>query len=180
MTKTWLIADTHFGHAGVCKFVRADGVTPLRPWDDPDEMDEALVANWNAVVRDMDRVYVLGDVAMAKRHLETIGRCKGRKVLVKGNHDIFKAKDYLEYFDDIRACVVKKAGDQKVIMSHIPVHPESLGRFGINIHGHLHSNRVMLGEKTEDPRYINVSVEQINFTPVEFTQLLSGVKMESY
>ena len=31
-----------------------------------------------------------------------------------------------------------------MILSHIPIHTESLGRFGTNIHGHLHANRVMM------------------------------------
>ena len=49
MTKTWVIADTHFGHANICNFTRNDG-SPLRPWDDVTEMDEALIQNWNGVV----------------------------------------------------------------------------------------------------------------------------------
>ena len=39
MPAVWLVSDTHFGHAGVCRFLREDG-TKLRPWDDPAEMDE--------------------------------------------------------------------------------------------------------------------------------------------
>jgi len=27
MPATFLVSDTHFGHMGVCKFMRADGVT---------------------------------------------------------------------------------------------------------------------------------------------------------
>ncbi len=172
--KTWITADPHFGHAGVCKFLRADG-TELRPWDNPDEMDEALVANWNSVVGDYDRVYLLGDVVINRKALSTLYRLKGRKVLVKGNHDIFALKDYLPHFEDIRACVVKKSSaGHKVIMTHVPVHPDCVGRFGINIHGHLHSNKI------DDPRYICVSVEHTNFTPVEFSELLKGQKLESY
>lgn len=34
MPSVWLVSDTHFGHAGVCRFLREDG-TKLRPWDDP-------------------------------------------------------------------------------------------------------------------------------------------------
>ena len=66
MSKTWIISDTHFGHAGVCNFTESDGVTPLRPWDDPEEMNEALVDNWNSVVNDNDRVYHCGDVVMRR------------------------------------------------------------------------------------------------------------------
>ena len=28
MSKTWVIADPHFGHQGVCNFKQADGVVP--------------------------------------------------------------------------------------------------------------------------------------------------------
>lgn len=157
--RTWVISDTHFGHVGVTKFLCADGVTKVRPWDNIEEMDEALVANWNKVVEPKDRVYHLGDVVINRRHLKTLERLNGRLCLIKGNHDIFKLADYTPYFDDIRAYNVVKHNDMKVIMSHIPVHPDQLGRFEINIHGHLHQNKI------DDKRYINVSVEQIDYTP---------------
>jgi calcineurin-like phosphoesterase family protein len=170
MSKTWVIADPHFGHWGVCKFLREDG-SKLRPWDNPDDMDRDLINNWNDIVSEKDRVYVLGDVCINRRSLVTLGRLYGRKVLVKGNHDIFQLKDYLPYFDDIRACVVKKNKDgNKVILTHIPIHPDSLGRFGINIHGHLHSNRVLDDEGNIDPRYICVSVEHTDFKPLDLME----------
>jgi calcineurin-like phosphoesterase family protein len=170
LTRTWLTADPHFGHEGVCRFLRDDG-TKLRPWDNPDDMDEALIKNWNDVVDDKDRVYLLGDVVINRRCLKTLERLKGRKVLVKGNHDIFKIEDYLKYFDDIRAYVVLHTAEKarKVILSHIPVHPDSVGRYGINIHGHLHSNKI------DDPRYLCVSVEHTNFTPIEYGEALKLV-----
>lgn len=163
---TWLVADPHFGHAGMCKFLRDDG-TKLRPWDNPDEMDEHLIQKWNERVSEKDRVYVLGDVVMNRRCLSTLYRLKGRLCLVKGNHDIFSLKDYAPFFDDIRAYVVKKTGDgRKVIMSHIPVHSDSVGRYGINIHGHLHY------QKIDDPRYLCVSVEHTDWAPIEWNEAL--------
>lgn len=189
MTKTFVIADPHFGHAGVCRFLRSDG-SKLRPWSDPDDMDEALVENWNNVVSESDRVYLLGDVVIARRCLTILKRLKGQKVLIKGNHDIFKLVDYTPYFDDIRAYVVGKCHSGGMyMMSHVPVHPNQLqNRFLINIHGHLHSNIVMkeehcvgeffgdyfvATESIPDQRYINVSVEQINFTPLDLNEIIS-------
>ena len=167
---TFLISDTHFGHKGVTHFERGDG-TPLRPWNNPDEMDEALVENWNSVVKEKDRVYHLGDVVINRRCLKTLDRLYGRKVLIKGNHDIFKLRDYLPYFDDIR-------GSHKLdtfILTHIPIHPESVARWcSGNIHGHLHSNIVRNLDGTPDERYINVSVEQINYTPIPFDTIRKG------
>jgi calcineurin-like phosphoesterase family protein len=66
------------------------------------------------------------------------------------------------------------------ILSHIPLHPDCVGeRFKRNVHGHLHGNRIMklniqspheLWEP--DPRYLCVCVEQINYTPVSFDDVL--------
>jgi calcineurin-like phosphoesterase family protein len=170
MANVFLVSDTHFGHAGVCRFLRDDG-TKLRPWDDPDEMDEAMIERWNAVVRPNDKVYHLGDVVINRKALKTLHRLNGDKVLIKGNHDIFRLEEYTEHFRDIRGYHVLNG----MIMSHIPVHEESIARFGVNIHGHLHSNRVMKNGVI-DPRYFNVSVEQIDFTPISLEDLKLRVK----
>lgn len=170
MPTTFLIADPHFGHIGVTKFLCDDG-SKMRPWDCPDEMDNALVQNWNSVVRPQDRVYVLGDVVINRRCLPTIARCNGKKVLVKGNHDIFKLHEYAEYFDDIRGTWMVS----NLLLSHIPVHAGSFGRCVANVHGHLHYRQVTNGELV-DPRYVCVSVEQINYTPVTLESVLEEVK----
>lgn len=174
MSATFLIADPHFGHQGMCEFKRADG-TKLRPWSYYKDMDEALVANWNETVRPQDKVYVLGDVAMHPRSLDTIGRCHGDKVLIKGNHDQAKLSRYAQFFRDIRA-YWQLAG---CLLSHIPIHPESLSRWKANIHGHLHYRRVMRTEwgKTDeiDPRYICVSVEHTDYRPILLESVLAQV-----
>jgi calcineurin-like phosphoesterase family protein len=64
-----------------------------------------------------------------------------------------------------------------MILSHIPLHPESLGRFGTNIHGHTHANRMMIDGKI-DPRYHCVCVEQTDFRPILFEDVLKRIKEE--
>ena len=119
---------------------------------------------WNRVVGANDKVYHLGDVAMQGRHLEILHRLNGTKVLIKGNHDMEKASRYLQYFKDIRGSHML----DKLVLTHVPVHPASLTRWRGNIHGHLHSYAVMLDESHEDPKYFCASVERIDFTPVSF------------
>ena len=174
MPATFLVSDTHFGHAGVCRFTEADGVTKIRPWTDPAEMDEAMIQRWNDVVRPNDKVYHLGDVVINRKALPTLHRLNGDKVLIRGNHDIFRDDEYREYFRELRAYHVLNG----MILSHIPVHEASLGRFGTNIHGHLHSGRVkkargvdartgaVLYSDENDVRYHCVCVEQTNFAPI--------------
>lgn len=52
------------------------------------------------------------------------------------------------------------------ILTHIPVHPYQLEyRFKYNIHGHMHSKAL------DDPRYICVSAERVNLTPIPYETL---------
>lgn len=190
MPAVFLVSDTHFGHAGVCRFLRSDG-TKLRPWDDPAEMDEEMVKRWNETVRPKDKVYHLGDVVINRKALKTLSRLNGEKVLIKGNHDIFKLEDYTPYFKDIRGYHVMNG----MILSHIPVHEESLARFGTNIHGHLHYNRVMKTIKVEesspydprpytvekriiDPRYWCACVEHTDYRPILFEDVIKRIENE--
>jgi calcineurin-like phosphoesterase family protein len=187
MPSVFLVSDTHFGHAGVCRFMREDGVTKLRPWNDPEEMDEAMVKAWNERVRPNDKVYHLGDVVINRKALATLGRLNGDKVLIRGNHDIFRDTEYGQYFRELRAYHVMNG----MILSHIPVHEDSLGRFGTNIHGHLHANRVRrargvdaktgrtLYGKEIDVRYHCVCVEQTpNYAPILFEDVLARIREE--
>jgi len=179
MPSVFLVSDTHFGHAGVCRFTRDDGVTKLRPWTDPEEMDEAMVAAWNDRVRPNDKVYHLGDVVINRRALKIMHRLNGDKVLIRGNHDIFRDEDYRAHFRELRAYHVMNG----MILSHIPIHEESLGRFGVNIHGHLHANRVMTWdhrrERVIDTRYHCVCVEQTpDFAPILFEDVIKRIKEE--
>jgi calcineurin-like phosphoesterase family protein len=175
MHNTFLIADPHFSHEGVCKFLRDDG-TKLRPWDSAVDMDEAMIENWNKVVKPHDKVYVAGDLVMkAKKQIGIMNRLNGKKVLIKGNHDIGELKIYLPYFYDIRAFHIL----DMFCITHIPIHPDCLGRFRGNIHGHIHQRRVQrrdpgfnpLGLGEDDPRYFCISAEQINYTPIEWNDL---------
>ena len=180
MPAVFLVSDTHFGHAGVCRFMRNDGVTKLRPWDDPEEMDEFMVRAWNERVRPNDKVYHLGDVVINRRALTTLSRLNGDKVLIRGNHDIFRDDEYRKYFRELRAYHVMNG----MILSHIPIHVESLSRFGTNIHGHLHANRVMYHDPLDgfaeklDPRYHCVCVEQTDFAPILFEDVIKRITAE--
>ena len=158
-----MISDTHFGHTNICGFVRQDG-TPLRPWRTIEEMDEALIENWNAVVAPGDKVYHLGDVAIPRKGLKCLASLNGTKILIRGNHDIFKLTDYTEYFKDVRGCHYL----DKLVLTHIPVHPDNLARWKGNVHGHLHARRILLPDGTVDARYECVCVEHTNFAPIDF------------
>jgi len=165
----FLVSDTHFGHEATCtKFLKNDG-TPLRPFANAEEMNEEMVKRWNAVVKHNDKVYHLGDAVINKKFLDIFDRLNGTKRLVRGNHDIFDTKEYMQYFKEVYGVRVLDG----MILSHIPLHPASITeRYKTNVHGHYHANLVTVqnpyakSEQVLDPRYLNVSVEQTDFTPI--------------
>lgn len=174
MPNIFLCSDHHFGHESMMKFTRADGVTPLRSFEDATHMNEYMVMQHNREVTPSCKVYFLGDLAMHKKFLPIIGRMNGEKVLIKGNHDLAPTSEYLKYFKDIRGTHQLEG----LLLSHIPVHPNSLGRWKGNVHGHLHSNVVTIGDTSiTDPRYYNVSMEQLDdYTPVSLEELKLQIK----
>ena len=188
MKEVFLYSDPHFSHSGVCRFLRADGVTKLRPFENVTEMDEYLIERFNATVSSRDKVYFLGDIVINKKALDAVmPRLNGDKVLIRGNHDIYKLKDYSKYFRDVRGYHILDG----MILSHIPIHPDSLGRFGTNIHGHLHEKRVrkakginyptgeIIYSETEiDTRYHCVCVEQTEYAPISFDDVIKRIEYE--
>jgi len=186
MPTTFLISDTHFGHEKTCTTFRREDGSPLRPFASAEEMDEAMFSRWNARVRPNDKVYHLGDVVISRRFLSVLARLNGDKVLIRGNHDIFRDEEYRTYFRELRAYHVLNG----MILSHIPVHEASLGRFGVNIHGHLHASRVkrargvdartgaVLYGTDNDLRYHCVCVEQTDFAPILLDDVYKRIQAE--
>ena len=179
----FVISDTHFGHTNSWeKFKLADG-SPLRPFTSTEEMDETMIERWNAKVKPQDTVYHLGDVVINQKSLHLVSRLNGRKILIRGNHDIFKDDQYREVgFEQIHGVRVWR---DKFIMSHIPLHPDCVtDRFRVCIHGHLHANEVMREQDggmgatyTEiDYRYLCVSVEHTNYEPLHFDEVEARIQ----
>jgi calcineurin-like phosphoesterase family protein len=136
-----------------------------------------MIERHNAKVKEQDTVYFLGDVVINKKYLELVKRMNGRKILIRGNHDIFKDEEYREVgFEQIHGVRVFV---DKFILSHIPLHPDCVSeRFRVNVHGHLHANEVMSWQVIDedivykpDPRYLCVCVEQTDFTPLHFDEV---------
>ena len=160
---SFLISDTHLTHENILTFVKENGER-LRPFDSVEEMDELIISNWNGLVHPKDTIYHLGDVVINRKALSILDRLNGRKVLIRGNHDIFKLRDYVKYFKDIRA--YKVFPEYRIICSHIPLHPSCLERWKLNVHGHLHGN------KLDDDKYISVCVEQTDYKPVPLEEII--------
>ena len=174
MGETFFIGDTHFGHKNIIRF---DATKEHRPFDTIEEHDAEIVRRWNARVRPKDIVWHLGDFCFGKAKLEIASQLHGDKRLIMGNHDHYPTADYLKYFFKVLGAV--ELGG--IILTHIPVHPAQLERYTHNIHGHTHTTRIGIGSvkttpygdkyQEADPRYICVSAEQINLTPISLDEI---------
>ena len=162
----FFIGDTHFGHKNILTYCKEN-----RAFNSIEEHDQELIKRWNSRVQDNDEVWVLGDFVFGRKNLDIITpQLKGVKYLVMGNHDMYSTEEYLRYFKKLYGC----CSMYDVILSHIPVHECQLEyRFKYNIHGHMHQHRVMTKthKQVVDSRYINVSCEQINLTPISRDEL---------
>jgi calcineurin-like phosphoesterase family protein len=164
MPDMFFVSDTHFGHKAVLQFE-----SKARPFDTIEQHDEQIITNWNSVVTKRDVVIHLGDVIFSgsANFKNILGRLNGIKRLVAGNHDTKRIHQLAPYFTSI--CGVMSF--EKYSLTHIPIHTSQFYRFKGNIHGHLHSDTVKRFLWFDDPRYINVSLEQINLTPISWDNL---------
>ena len=93
----YYIADTHFGHDNIRRLSN-------RPFNSVEEMDKAIIDNWNRKVTDDDDVYILGDFSYKSEDpIEYLKKLNGRKHLIVGNHDnkLLKNPNCKKYFVEI-------------------------------------------------------------------------------
>lgn len=178
MSTVFFIGDTHFGHKNL---VNPEKMEDHRPFATIEEHDQKLIENWNSVVNDDDIVWHLGDVCFGRRTLEIVmPQLKGRKKLVMGNHEYSKPEAYAKHFESLHGAVKF----DEFVLTHIPVHTNQFPRFKANIHGHMHSYVVIENVDSEydvtlprkDSRYVCVSAEQINYTPISLEEIRKRLK----
>lgn len=157
---TWFISDTHFNHKNIIAYQN-------RPFASVQEMNTTMIENWNRTVSRKDEVFFLGDLSFKQNKdalRELIASLNGYKILLIGNHDRrYSPEVWMELgFDEVyKYPIIYK---DFFILSHKPLYINENMPYRC-IHGHLHSN-VIQGEGSR--LYYNVSVERINYTPVDF------------
>lgn len=129
------IADMHFDHADIIPYDN-------RPFDSAEEMNRALIRNWNRVTGPDDLTWILGDFCAGskERWSEILGQLNGRKALILGNHDSREAAEALrDHFEDISEYREITDGDRHVVLCHYPVmafHNQYFGWY--HLYGHVH------------------------------------------
>lgn len=178
--KTFFTSDLHFFHKNIIRFDN-------RPFTSVEEMNETLIRNWNRKVKDDDLVYILGDISWGNDD-ETCAifkRLKGRKVLIKGNHDRVhgKIKDYFEEITDYKEITLP--GNKHIVLCHYPIVFFNRHHYGAYMfYGHVHNSHEW--NMTENYKFeleqldircnmFNVGTMVHNYEPVTFEEI-TGVK----
>jgi len=163
--KIFVTADTHFNHENIIKYCN-------RPFVDAGQMNKEIINKWNSLVADDDMVYHLGDVGFGSMGELTgiIQSLKGKKILVKGNHDIKRGSNSWKEvgFTEVHK---KKFQIDNIILTHEAVEvPEGC----INIFGHIHDKPV--NPEFDDNRHFCVSLERTDYYPIELTKVLEELQ----
>ena len=155
--RIYLISDLHLGHSAIIGYCR-------RPFRDAERMNEALIRNWNRIVRREDTVYHLGDFAFGRdpRHFKS--RLRGRKRFIRGNHD--------RKLRGAKHSVILEHRGYRFFLCHSPEdRPEDWD--GWVVHGHTHNHLSRYPFINGDLRTINVSCELTGYAPVSLDYLIS-------
>lgn len=170
MSRIFFAADHHFQHSNILTFKNNNG-HPLRTFSDIDVHDQAIIDTHNAVVKEDDLVYFLGDVIWKtnSRARDIINSLKGRKRLCVGNHD--DVNFLFPFFEKVY--LWKYFPEHNLVASHVPIdHADLRGKR--NVHGHLHEKAVKLNTGCSDFNYYNVSMERTRYQPILLNTVLKG------
>lgn len=135
----YYISDLHLGQHNIC-------ILENRPFGSTEEMDARIIENWNSRVEDEDTVYILGDfVWLSDEHWQPyLTQLRGRKVLIRGNHDPESFSDETAaFFDEIADYKEIYDGERLVILCHYPMpfHKTDYKKNIWMLYGHVHDTR---------------------------------------
>lgn len=171
--KVWFTSDLHFWHKNICKYCD-------RPYESLEEMHEAIINNWNSVIKDDDDVFLLGDMGFCgyNKLQPLIGQLKGKIHLVQGNHDedkvVYKLYDYDNIYsvcDVIQVTIVgdEECPNQELTLCHYPwTDWPNKERGAWMVHGHQHQ---LPHTKSCSIVHWDVGLDKNGMFPINFEQL---------
>ena len=171
--KIWFTADTHFGHKNIIRFCQ-------RPFVDVEEMNHAMIENWNSVVGKDDLVFHLGDFSVggAAEWTSLLDNLHGKIVLILGNHDMNNVNQgFMRRFLDIKMQMLISIGKQRIYLNHYPfLCYGGAYKNTWQLFGHVHTNDAQTGLDHSRlnnlfPTQYDVGVDNNNYAPVSFEQV---------
>lgn len=168
----YLISDTHFFHKSIIPYCK-------RPFSSIDEMNEAIIKNWNENINENDVIYFLGDFSFGNTEMtkDICSRLNGYKIMIKGNHDRDKGEThwfkvgFQEVWDRPYTLryVDKNYNMREILLSH---EPQYISDNKFNIHGHIHDESLENEYPDMNPNnHLCVCVERIDYKPISLEEI---------
>ena len=157
--KVWFTADTHFGHKNIIRYCQ-------RPFVDVEEMNRALIENWNSVVSPDDLVFHLGDFSVggAAEWTSLLNKLNGEIFLILGNHDMNNVdQGFMRRFKRVSMQMLISIGKQRIYLNHY--NQQNTG---------LDSPRL----KQLFPTQYDVGVDNNNYHPVSFEKVSEIIQQQ--
>jgi len=149
----YFTADLHLNHHNIIRYCN-------RPFSNTQDMNNALMDNWNNIVAPKDLIFILGDFCFGG--LSRYSRLfNGHKVFIKGNHDDCNMLNSL----------LCKIDGLNIFMIHRPFAQELPPLIDIILCGHIHNK--WQTSKRETKPLINVGVDVWDYKPVSLNQVLN-------
>ena len=125
----WITTDTHFGHD---KLINLSGR--------PNYFEIEIMRKHKSAINGNDVLIHLGDFCVGNDiewHSNFMEGAKGKKWLIKGNHDSKSNAWYLDHgWHFVGETVTIKMYGKTIMLSHTP---QADNDYDINIHGHFHN-----------------------------------------
>ena len=181
MNNIWLTSDLHMCHD-------RDFVWKVRGFNNVEEMNEALVENWNKVVKPGDIVYNLGDIALmdTQKATEYLNRLNGKQIWILGNHDHRgRVRDICNACNNITVSrdtydTTLQCGNNIAHLNHYPMltanndEHKPFNRHVICFHGHTHQkNNWMIPGL---PFMYHVGLDSHNNTPINLDEAMTDIR----
>lgn len=171
--EVWFTSDLHFWHKNICKYCN-------RPFKTVEEMNQAIIDNWNSVVKDDDVVFVLGDIGFCgmERLRPLVSQLKGNIYLIQGNHDSDNVAEalyregYIVNYSRLELITIiedEECPNQDLTLCHFPMidwYNKEKGAW--MIHGHQHQ---MPDTPSCSVKHWDVGLDKNELKPISFDQL---------
>ncbi|MEA3350694.1 MAG: phosphoesterase [Chloroflexota bacterium] len=173
----WFTADTHFGHTNIIRYCE-------RPFSSVEEMDSALIENWNQIVNSGDTVYHLGDFTLAGQEKANyyFFRLNGRISVIPGGHDKrwLRKGDYvsksghpviiLPSLHTIKLSMPNLEQPQLIVLCHYSMRVWDRSHYGSwHLYGHSHGNLPPLKNS------LDVGVDCCDYMPVSVNTICQAI-----
>jgi len=184
--KVFFTSDTHFGHRNIIRYCN-------RPFESVSEMGRELIRRWNAVVREEDEVWHLGDFSLSadvERVRSWFGQLNGAYInllALYDHHDGYWLRELhkgaMYQFGPVFPWYTRSGGvvvlyppivtgvyeEVTLALSHFPMRDWDRKRHGaLHLHGHSHGRVRSLKHALD----VGVDTPLANYAPISLERIL--------